>query len=194
MEDINTQVHDEEIKKKEEDVDKTEEQKHHKVKGSKTKDNEKIKKLEHEIASVKDENLKLKDQYLRKLAEFENFKRRTEKEFLSHLENANENLIVEFLPVLDDFERSLGHIEKTDNLESFSKGIELIYKKFLAILEKQGVKTMETVGKEFNTERHQALMQVDSKEYESGHVVQEHQKGYLLNDKVIRHAQVLVSK
>ncbi|MBN2710450.1 MAG: nucleotide exchange factor GrpE [Calditrichaceae bacterium] len=174
--------------------DKPEEKKHIKTKPVKNSDKQKIASLEAEIESLTKEKDSLKDQLLRKMAEFENYKRRSEKEFLSVLENANENLITEILPVLDDFERSLEHFKNSDNQKSLVEGVELIYKKLISILEKKGMKPMETIGKEFDPEMHQALMQVDSDKFKSGYIVDEHLKGYLLNDKVIRHAQVLVSK
>lgn len=174
--------------------DKSKSKKSAKTKSVKSKEKSKITKLEAENAELKKLNNQLKDQTLRKMAEFENYKRRSEKEFLAYLENANEGLITQILPVLDDFERSLDHNKDAKNSESFLEGIELVYKKLLSILEKQGMKPMESVGTEFDPDRHQALMQVDSEEYDSGYVVEEHLKGYLLNDKVIRHTQVLVSK
>ena len=162
--------------------------------GSKTKDNKKIKTLIEKNKALEEEKKQLKDQLLRKMAEFENYKRRTEKEFLAHLENANEGLITEILPALDDFERFLDHAEKDDNNESLKDGIALVYKKIYEVLEKKGLKVMESTGLEFDAEKHEALVQVDTEEFESGYITAEHRKGYTLNDKVIRHAQVLVAK
>ncbi|HGY57044.1 MAG TPA: nucleotide exchange factor GrpE [Caldithrix abyssi] len=164
-------------------------------KKGKSKESGKIKELQERIHKLEQEKEQLRDQALRKMAEFDNYKRRTEKEFLSILQNASESLIVELLPVLDDFERFLEHAKKeSENNQSMLEGVELIYKKLSNILEKQGLKKMETIGQEFDPEKHQALMQVESEEHESGHIVEEHLKGYTLNDKVIRHSQVLVAK
>ncbi len=161
----------------------------------KSKSEKKIKELEEKIKKLEEENQSLKDQNLRRIAEFENMKRRKEKEFLQILQNANEELILELLPVIDDFERFLDHAnDENQNVESLKQGIELIYKKMMQILEKQGLKPIESVGQEFDAEKHQALMQVDSDKHPSGHIVDEHLKGYTLNGKVIRHAQVLVAK
>lgn len=165
-----------------------------KTTSAKSKDNKKIKKLEEKIAALEEEKGQLKDQVLRKMAEFENYKRRTEKEFLAHLENANEGLIIELLPALDDFERFLEHAEKEENNASLKDGVSLVYKKVVDVLSKKGLKVMESVGQEFDAEKHQALVQMDSKEFESGFITGEHLKGYLLNEKVIRHAQVMVAK
>jgi molecular chaperone GrpE len=155
---------------------------------------EKIKALEQRLSVLETESQSLKDQLLRKIAEFENYKRRTEKEFIDHLEFANVELILEILPVIDDFERSLQHMEESKDEDSHLEGIRLIYKKLFSTLEKRGLKPIDSVGEEFDPEQHQALMQVESDKYESGHIVEEHLKGYKLNDKVIRHSQVLVAK
>ena len=163
---------------------------------SSSKTQKKLAELQAEVAKLKEENAQLKEQNLRKIAEFENFKRRTEKEFLAHLEYANEELIKELLPVLDDFERFLEHAgeENAQNGTSLKEGVELIYKKMFGILQKKGLKVMESVGTEFDADKHEALMQVESDKHDSGYIVDEHLKGYLLNDKVIRHSQVLVAK
>jgi len=194
---VDIQIEDKETRHEEEMVSTeidSKEKKKTKAKKSVTKSLDKIKKLEEKISGLEDEKKALKDQALRKMAEFENYKRRTEKEFLALLENANEGLISDLLPVIDDFERSLAHAKESDNGQSLLEGVELIYKKLIDLLNKKGLKIMESVGHEFDPEKHQALMQVDLDKYESGYIVEEHLKGYLLNDKVIRHAQVLVNK
>jgi molecular chaperone GrpE len=137
--------------------------------------------------------VQLKDQLLRKAAEFDNYKRRTENDFVALTRFAAENTITQLLPVLDDFSRSLK--SGRDRLESdpFYKGVEMIQQKFVKILEVQGLKVMGTVGKEFNVEFHDALMQVPCADVPPHTVVEEVEKGYLLFDKVIRHAKVVVS-
>lgn len=193
MSEEKTKTTEEQVEQEKQPVsDKTRKKK--KAASAKTKEAKKIAALEEKVRTLEEERDQLKDQMLRKMAEFENYKRRTEKEFLAHLENANESLITELLPSLDDFERFLEHAEKDENNESLKDGIALIVKNIFDVLQKKGLKPMETIGHEFDTDRHEALMQVDSKEYESGMVAGEHLKGYLLNDKVIRHAQVLVVK
>ena len=148
-----------------------------------------------EIKKLKEEKEQLHDQLLRKIAEFDNYKKRTEREFFERVQNATEKLIVNLLPVLDDMERSIEHAQQHGNeVESLIQGSELIYKKLLAILEKEGLESLPSVGEDFNPEKHDALMQADSKEYESGKIINEHQRGYLLNGKVIRHSQVIVAK
>lgn len=165
-----------------------------KKKDTKSKEQKKIDELQNKNKELEIQINQLKDQNLRKIAEFENFKRRTEKEFLAHLEFANEGLIVDLLTVLDDFERFLDHADDNEATKGFKEGVELVYKKLYSALEKKGLKVMEVIGEEFDSEKHEALMQVDSDKVESGYIVDQHLKGYLINDKVIRHAQVLVAK
>jgi molecular chaperone GrpE len=149
--------------------------------------------LSTKIAELEKQAAQLKDQLLRKAAEFDNYKRRTENDFTSLTKFAGENIIVQLLPVLDYFNRSLKSIkDKTEN-DSFTKGIELIYAKFLKALEAHGLKTMDVIGKEFNVDFHDALMQMPRADVPPHTVLEEVDKGYLLFDKVIRHAKVVVS-
>ncbi len=134
-----------------------------------------------------------KDLLLRKAAEFDNFKRRIENETSNIVRFATESLIDDLLPVVDDFERSLKHAKESSDYEALVKGIELIYQKLFKVLETRGVKSFETVGKEFNVDFHDALMQMPRKDLPPHTVVEEVEKGYMLNDKVIRHAKVVVS-
>jgi molecular chaperone GrpE len=165
-----------------------------KTKAKKTAATSTIKSIKKKLEEVKEENDKLKDQLLRKAAEFDNYKKRTEKDFIQLVANANAELITELLPIVDDLERFIRSTQETDNFEGLHKGIELIYKNLMKILENRGVKPIEAVGKEFDPEKHEALMQVDSNEHPSGTVVEEHLKGYVMNDRVLRHSQVIVSK
>ncbi len=134
-----------------------------------------------------------KDMLLRKAAEFDNFKRRIENETTNIVRFATESLIDDLLPVLDDFERSLKHSKESKEFDALVKGVELIYLKLVKVLEGRGVKAFETVGKEFNVDYHDALMQMPRKDLPPHTVVEEVEKGYMLNDKVIRHAKVVVS-
>lgn len=134
-----------------------------------------------------------KDLLYRKAAEFENFKKRAENEIASVVKFANESLIGDLLPVLDDFERSLKAAKTSKEFESLYRGIELIYQKLLKNIEKRGVKSFETVGKEFNVDFHDALLQVPKEDVAPHTVLEEIEKGYTLHDKVIRHAKVIVS-
>lgn len=155
---------------------------------------QKMEEYEANHTKMQTENEKLKDQLLRKMAEFDNYKRRTEKEFIDNIQSASRELIEELLPVLDDFERSVQHAESEGVKSPLLEGVQLVYKNLMKTLTKRGLSVIDAVGQEFNPDEHDALVQVDSDKYESGYVVDEHLKGYRLNDKVIRHAQVLVSK
>lgn len=149
--------------------------------------------LNEKIAELEKQTSQLKDQLLRKAAEFENYKRRTENGSINLAKFLGENIITQLLPVLDDLSRSLkSGKEKLEN-DPFYKGVEMIYSKFLKVLESQGLTTMETVGKEFNVEFHDAMMQVPKSDVPPHTIIEEVEKGYLLYDKVIRHAKVIVS-
>jgi molecular chaperone GrpE len=146
---------------------------------------EKVQSLENQLAE-------LKDQFLRKSAEFENYKRRTDADRASLYSYANEKLISELLPVLDDFERALESYDQKHDAETFKKGIELVYEKFKKVLQKQGLKEIDSSGKPFDVNLHDAVMQQQS-EAEPNTVLNTVEKGYNLNDKVLRHAKVVVS-
>lgn len=136
----------------------------------------------------------LRDQLMRKAAEFENYKKRTENEISSYLKYANEELLTELLPVLDDFDRVLSSWNEKHDVETFKKGVELIYDKFKKVLGKKGLREMESTGKPFDVNLHDALMQVVTDKTKPNSVTETVEKGYYLKDKVIRHAKVLVSK
>lgn len=134
-----------------------------------------------------------KDQLLRRAAEFENYKRRTENEISNITKFANEILITDLLPIIDDLERSLAAGKEKNNGDSFYKGIELIYSKLMKILEQKGLKPIESLNKPFDVNYHEAMMLMPKDDIEPNIVIQEVEKGYTLHDKVIRHAKVIVS-
>ncbi len=136
----------------------------------------------------------LQDKLLRKAAEFENYKRRTENDQLNLLSFAAESFIIKILPVIDDFERSLDHISDADSAEAIKEGIMLVYNKFKKILDEQGIKKIDSVGKPFNVDYHDALMQIKDDTVPAHTVVEEVEKGYLYKNKVIKHAKVIVSE
>jgi molecular chaperone GrpE len=123
-------------------------------------------------------------------ADFENYKKRTEKEKQEFVKYACQNIVLDLLPILDNFELALQH---TKNQEEFVKGIELVYANFIDVLEKKGLKQINSINKEFNPVIHEALMQETSKE-SPGTIIEEFQKGYMINDKVIRPTKVKVAK
>ena len=137
----------------------------------------------------------LNDKYLRKCAEFENFRRRSIKEKAELILNGGEKVITKILPVIDDIERAIENGKKTDDVATLREGMELIYKKFLKILEGEGVKTIETLGKDFNVDYHEAIAMVPGQDDDKkGKVIDCVQTGYTLNDKVIRYAKVAVGQ
>jgi molecular chaperone GrpE len=135
----------------------------------------------------------LKDQLLRKAAEFENYKRRTEADFVNLIKTANETLLVSLIPILNDFVRSLKHGSEIKDYEAFYKGVELIYNKLSKALEAQGLVPFESTGKPFDVDYHDALLQIPRDDVPPHTVVEEVEQGYKLNNKVIRHAKVIVS-
>jgi molecular chaperone GrpE len=149
--------------------------------------------LAAQLAEAEKQLEQYKDLLLRKAAEFENFKKRAENESAAVVKFANEELISEIIPVVDDFERSLKLSKDRKDFESFYKGVELIYQKMMKMLAGLGIKTFETVGKEFNVAYHDALMQMPKEDVPHHTILEEIEKGYSLHDKVIRHAKVIVS-
>jgi len=153
-----------------------------------------------EISKADYENLvaeaaEYKDKYVRLFAEFENARKRTEREKLEFIKYANEGLLVQFLNILDDLERSVEAAKaQHQDYAAFLKGIELVMAHVYEMLKKNDVKPMESLGKKFDPHCHEPLMQVESNEHEDGAVVEEFQKGYYLGDRVVRVAKVKVAK
>lgn len=149
--------------------------------------------LNEKLESFSKENEQLRDQLLRKAAEFENYKRRTEIESANFIKYAGEAVITKMLPVYDDLRRSLEHAD-SKNVDSLKKGIELVNEKFTRILKEIGVEKIEAKGKEFDFNFHEALMQKEVEGVPSHIVLEEIEPGYMYKDKVIRHSKVIVSQ
>ena len=149
---------------------------------------------EIKIAELETQVKELQDKVLRKAAEFENYKRRTENDQFNLLNYAAESFIVKLLPIVDDFERSMRHIDDIDGNNSVKDGIKLVYEKLQKLLNEQGVKKMDTKGKPFNVDFHDALMQQKNDSVPPHTILEEIEPGYLYRDKVIRHAKVIVSE
>ena len=144
--------------------------------------------------TVEEENERLKDQLLRTIAEFDNYKKRTLKEKTELILNGGEKTISAILPVLDDFERALADTN-ADDPKAIKEGMELIFKKFVKTLEGMGVKKIETEDKDFDVDYHEAIAMVPGMgDDKKGKVIDCVQTGYMLNDKVIRHAKVAVGQ
>ena len=144
--------------------------------------------------ALKDKVTALEDRVLRQMAEFENFRKRTTKEKEQMFSMGEKNVIEKILPVVDNFERGLTSIPEEEKGSPVASGMEMIYKQLRKVLEDLGVKEIEAVGKEFDPNFHNAVMQVESEEYESGVVAQEFIKGYMYRDQVIRHSMVGVAQ
>ena len=134
----------------------------------------------------------LNDKCLRQMAEFENFRKRTDKEKEAMFETGAKSVIEKILPVIDNFERGFDALTDEDKDSKFAEGMKMIYKQLMDELDKIQVKPIEAVGKEFDPNLHNAVMQTESDEYESGIVAQELQKGYTYRDQVVRHSMVAV--
>ena len=134
----------------------------------------------------------LEDRVKRQMAEFENFRKRTEKEKSAMFETGAKSVIEKMLPVVDNFERGLAGLSEEEMKQPFAEGMNMVYKQLIQELEKLEVKPIEAVGCEFNPELHNAVMQVESEEYESGIIAQELQKGYTYRDTVVRYSMVSV--
>jgi molecular chaperone GrpE len=146
-----------------------------------------------EVEKLKAEVAGLNDKYVRLYAEFDNFKRRTTKERMELLQTAGKDVIVSMLSVLDDFERAAKAMESATEVKSVKKGIELVHHKLKSLLNQKGLKEMESKGKPFDPEIHESITNIPaSSDNLKGKVVDEVEKGYFLNDKLIRFAKVVV--
>ena len=149
---------------------------------------------EDETEALKARIEELEDKNLRMMAEFDNYRRRTNKEKLELMETAGERIFTEMLPLVDDFERAVAAMEKTDDIDAVREGIRLIQQKFLSFLDKHEVHAIETEGVDFNTDEHEAVTTFAAGEEQKGKVIDCTQRGYKLGDKVIRFAKVVVGE
>ena len=150
-------------------------------------DESEIEKLQEQVEDLKDKNLRL-------AAEFDNFRRRNAKERVELIQTAGREVIKDLLEVLDDSERAQQQMEKAENADQIKEGVQLVFNKLRNTLFAKGLKPMEVMGKEFNPDLHEAVSEINAGEQMRGKVVAEVQKGYYLNDKIIRFAKVVVGK
>ncbi|HEX8546225.1 MAG TPA: nucleotide exchange factor GrpE [Cytophagaceae bacterium] len=149
--------------------------------------------VEDESEKLKKEVAELKDKYLRLYSEFENFRRRTSREKIEFFKTANEEMLTALLPVVDDFERAQKAFKETTEVTAISDGVSLIYNKLYKTLEGKGLKPMDSLGQPFNTELHEAITQSPAPSPDmKGKVIDVLEKGYFLNDKVVRFAKVII--
>ena len=148
------------------------------------------KQKKEEANADKEKIAELEDRVKRQLAEFENYRNRTEKEKQAMFETGAKSVLEKLLPVIDNFERGFSTVDEADKEDAFVQGMQKIYKQMMDELEKIGVKPIEAVGQEFNPDFHNAVMQMESEEFESGIVAQEFMKGYTYRDSVVRYSMV----
>lgn len=151
-------------------------------------------KIDKKQEALKEKIEDLEDKVKRQMAEFDNFRKRTEKEKSTMFESGAKSVVEKILPVVDNFERGLAALSEEEQKAPFAEGMSMIYKQLMTELEGLGVKPIEAVGQEFNPELHNAVMQVESEEYGEGIITQELQKGYLYRDSVVRHSMVAVAQ
>ena len=162
--------------------------------GEKDKKFGKKKKADKKTEAYEAKIAELEDRVKRQMAEFENYRKRTEKEKAAMFEMGAKSVVEKILPVVDNFERGLAAVPEADKEGAFASGMNLIYKQMMTELEGLGVKPIEAVGKEFDPNLHNAVMQVESDEYEEGIVAQELLKGYMYRESVVRHSMVAVTQ
>ncbi len=183
--------------KKEKETSKqkqTEQAKGKEEKHTHKKEEKEIEKLKTKIKELEAERDELKDSLLRKVAEFENYKRRTENDQLNLIKYAAEPFILSVLQVYDDLERSLKHAEESDNQDSLKEGLKLVFDKFTKILKEHGVERIKAKGEPFDFNLHEALLQQPAEGVPPHTVLEEVEPGYKYKDKVIRHSKVIVSQ
>ena len=151
--------------------------------------------LEDRITQLEGEVENEKKEYMFLMAEFDNYRKRTLKEKQELIKTASSKAMQELLPVVDDFERAIAAMESASDVESLKEGVDLIYKKFISYLEKQQVKAMDSTGSDFDSDVHDAVTTFPaSEESQKGKVIDTVLKGYMINDKVLRHAKVVVGQ
>jgi len=151
-------------------------------------------KLQKEIDNLNKQLLDEKDRYLRLNAEFDNARKRALKDHEEFIKYAGEKIIQEFIDVFESLERGIENAKKADNKDKLIEGMELVYKKFKAILEKNGLTPIKAMGEKFDHNKHEAMMQTLTDEFKEDTILEEFAKGYMLNGKVIRYSKVRVSK
>lgn len=149
---------------------------------------------ESEMEKLRQQVDELNDKYLRLVAEFDNFRRRNAKERVELIQTAGKEVITELLDVLDDSERAQKQMESTDDVQQIKEGVSLVFSKLRSTLQSRGLKAIESVDQPFNVDLHEAVTEMEAGPDKKGKVVAEVHKGYLLNDKIIRFAKVVVGK
>ncbi len=191
-----SQVEVKNIEEKEEDtVVNTDEQKKEKEKEKRNSIDTELEKYKKRIEELEEENRTLKDQLLRKQADFENFRKRMFREKEESIKYANSKLLLDLTGIIDDFERAIQSAENSRDFDSFFEGVSMIEKQMTNMLEKRwGLKRFSSIGEAFNPEKHEAIAMEESDKYDHSVVLEDYQKGYMLHDRLLRPARVKVSK
>lgn len=150
--------------------------------------------LQKQVEELKAQVAELNDKELRMMAEFDNYRRRTNKEKLELMETAGERIFKDMLPLVDDLERAMDAVQKSEDIEALKEGVNLIYSKFLTFLENNKVTVIDTTDADFNTDLHEAITTFAAGEEKKGKIIDCTQKGYKLGEKVIRFAKVVVGE
>lgn len=150
--------------------------------------------LKQQVTQLKEEVEQLRDKWMRAVADLENFKKRSTREREDYCKYASEELLREMLPVVDNLQRALNHTGDHERKEALREGIQMTLKQFLSVMEKFGVAQIQALNEPFDPSRHEAVMQVESQDHQPNTVVQELERGYLLHDRLLRPAKVVVSK
>jgi molecular chaperone GrpE len=166
-----------------------------KTKAAKDPVNKEIDDLSSKLLAAEEKSNEYHDKYMRLSAEFDNYRKRTLKEKTDLTKLANANLLTDIIPVIDDFERGIENIDKAENVEALKEGVHLIYNKFSEFVGQNGIKEIEAIEKEFDIDFHEALTKIPAPSEElKGKVIDVIEKGYLLNDKVLRYAKVVIGE
>ena len=150
---------------------------------------------EEELEKLREEVQEQKDKYLRLFAEFDNFRKRSARESLELRQTAGKEVIISLLDVMDDCDRAEKQLQATDNIDQVKEGVQLVFSKLRSVLQSKGLKAMQSINTDFDVEKHEAITEIPVQDpKQKGKVIDEVQKGYYLNDKLIRHAKVVVGK
>lgn len=161
---------------------------------TKEKKTKEEKAVEKELDQLKQENAELLEKLQRVSADYANFQKRAPKQIAEALAFEKERIVKSVLPAMDNFEHTLSHAESAENVEAIAKGVKIIYDQMLDVLKSHNVEQIKALGEKFDPSMHQAMMQTQNEEKEDGVVLEEYQKGYKLNGRVIRPAKVVVNK
>ncbi len=183
-----------EIKDTEAEVAKGNDTEETTAQGTEAEENIEAEVIDEDVKDEKDKLIEeLNDKYMRTFAEFDNFRKRSEKEKAAMFEMGAKSIIEKILPVIDNFERGFMTVEEADKEDAFVKGMDMVYKQMVSTLEEAGVKAIESVGQQFDPNLHNAVMHIDDEAFGENEIAEEFQKGYTYRESVVRHSMVKVA-